>query len=173
MNIESIAVSTSIPLTPAESNTVDTQHLARHVKACFVRLGGLLKANKENAWWSQSGFETWRDYVEQLGIGGQSTASRLIAVYKLCAGAQISEKDVLEIGLEKMKLLLPLANKGGLTADVIELAKASPKRDLMEFLGLKVPHNDSNHSVTCSRCGEILYGCKYISKDKTNEPNPS
>jgi len=165
-----IPVSDSIQLTDAEKNTVDTQHLARHVKACFVRLGGLLHANKEHAYWSLSGFETWRDYVEQLGIGGQSTASRLIAVYKLCAGAQISEEDVLEIGLEKMKLLLPLANKGGLTADVIHLAKASPKRDLMIFLGLKVPHNGSNHSVTCSRCGCEILGARWVKKD---EPNPS
>jgi len=160
-----IPVSDTIELTIAESNVVDTMQLARHVKKCFVRMGELLKANKDNAYWSQSGYENWRDYVEQLGIGGQATASRLIAVYELCAGAILSEDEVYEIGLEKMKLLLPLAKKGMLTPEIISLAKSSPKRDLMAQLGLRIPHNDSKHSVTCSRCGAEITGAAWIKKD--------
>jgi len=50
-----LQITESIKLTTAEQNTVDTQHLARHVKGCFVAMGGLLKENQLNVYWAESG----------------------------------------------------------------------------------------------------------------------
>jgi len=165
-----IPVTQSIQLTPAEQNVVDTQHMARHVKGCFVALGGLLKLNKDNAWWSQAGFEAWRDYVEQLGIGDYTMATRLIKVYEIVTSQYISEEDVHEIGMTKMFLLLPMAKQGKLPLEIIDLAKNCTNRDLREKLGLKVTRNDGAHSVTCSRCGAEITGAKWVEK---HEPENS
>lgn len=160
-----IPVSDTIQLTDAEKNVVTTQTLARDIKGAFVMLGGLLKANKEYAYWSQSGYETWRDYIEQLGIGSYANAMRLIQIYKFVSVRMLSEADVYEIGMAKTMMLLPLAENGNLTEEVISLAKNGTARELRQQLGLKVPHNDSKHSVVCSRCGAEVIGAEWIKKD--------
>jgi hypothetical protein len=165
-----IPVSESIQLTDAEKNVVDTQHLVKHMKGCFIVIGGLLEANKKAAYWSVAGFESWRDYVEQLGIGSYANAMRLIQIYRVVSVRILSEEDVYEIGMAKTMMLLPLAENGNLTQDIISLAKNGTARDLRQQLGHKVTENDGRHSVTCSRCGEVIYGAKYVghtTEDKT------
>lgn len=152
-------------LSPAEKNVVDTQALSKHLKGCFVALGGLLKANRDNAYWSMTGYENWKDYVEQLGIGSYANAMRLIQIYQFVSARMFSEEDVYEIGMAKVMLLLPLAANGNINEEVINLAKNGTARELREQLGLKVPHNDSKHSVICSHCGAEVIGAAWVKKD--------
>lgn len=154
-------------LLPAEKNVMDTQKLVSHVKTCFVHIGGLLKENKEKAYWSQAGFENWRDYVEQLGIGEYSMATRLIKVHEIVTSQLISEADVYEIGMAKMALLLPLARDGAIDSEVVELAKNCTNRELREKLGHKVVKNDEKERIHCPHCGSEILGCKYVRKDES------
>ncbi len=154
-------------LLPAEKNVMDTQKLVTHMKSCFVHIGGLLKENKDKAYWSQAGFENWRDYVEQLGIGEYSMATRLIKVYEIVTSQLISEADVYEIGMAKMALLLPLARDGAIDGEVVELAKNCTNRELREKLGHKVVKNDEKESVVCSHCGAVVTGAKWVRKNES------
>lgn len=149
-------------LSPAEKNVVDTQALSKHLKGCFVALGGLLKANRDNAYWSTTGYENWNDYVEQLGIGTESHARRLIQIHDCVTSRILTEEDVYEIGISKTMLLLPLAERNNLNDEVLDIARNGTVRDLKQLLGHKVQENDSKYSVVCNRCGNTIYGAKYV-----------
>ena len=161
-----------ITLTKAEQNITETQELIRSAKIHFLEIGRLLQDCYENAYYSQGGYEKFKDYIEMLGIGSYTFCTRLMSMASCVTQMLISREDVIEIGIGKMQDILPRLKKGKLSQDDIELAKAAPQRDLREFLGLKVPHNDSNHHVVCSRCGAEIIGAAWVKKEK-DEPNPS
>jgi hypothetical protein len=149
-------------LTPAEQNVVATIELGKSIQTSFLALGGLLKINHDNAYWSVTGYGTWKDYLEQLGIGSYSQAMRMIQVYEIVSARILSAEDVKEIGLTKTMLLLPLAAEGNLTEDLILLARNGTARELRQELGHKVPHNNPKHSVICSRCGYEVLGARWV-----------
>jgi hypothetical protein len=124
-------------------------------------MGGLLKINHDNAYWSITGYGTWKDYLEQLGMS-YSQAMRMIQVYEIVSARILSAEDVKEIGSTKTALLLPLATEGNLTEDIILLAKNCTARELRQELGHKVPHNNPKYSVICSRCGNEVLGARWV-----------
>lgn len=152
-------------LTMAEQNITETMNLIRSAKVHFLEIGRLLQECYENGYYSQGGYEKFKDYVEMLGIGSYTFCTRLMSMASCVTQLLISREDVIEIGIGKMQDILPRLKKGKLSPDDIELAKSAPQRDLREFLGLKVTENDSRHSVVCSRCGCEIIGAAWVKKD--------
>lgn len=159
-----IPVTDSFDLTPAEQNVVNTQHLARHMEGCFVLMGRLLKTNRDNAYWSLAGYETWKDYVEQVGIGSPNTASRLIQIYSVVEDKILTEAEVQAIGVTKMKMLLPTIKDGQVDPGLLDIATHGPISDLATALGR--PPKDKNRAfkIICPRCGVEIPGAKYVEK---------
>ena len=87
-----------------------------------------------------------------LGIS-YSFATRLMGIARVVALHLLTRAEILEIGVSKSCLLLPLLARGELDDDTKELAKSCPYRDLKIHLGHKVKDGDSSEYLTCPRCG--------------------
>lgn len=152
-NLEKHHTLSELPkLTKAEENILTTQHLVKDMHYSFLELGGLLLENQEAAYWSQCAYGSFQEFVEMLGIS-YSFATRLMGIARIVASQLLSKEEVLEIGVSKSCLLLPLLARGELDDDTKELAKSCPYRDLKLHLGHKVKDEDSSEYLTCPRCG--------------------
>jgi len=142
-------------LTPAEESQTLIMELAKTVKWGFIELGGLLCDNQDKAYWSRTGHESFKDFVETIGIGDYTWVTRLMDISRMVAKGIVTREQVLEIGVAKTVLLLPRAKKGQLTPELIELAKSCTWRELREELGggseaLPAPEQ----FIRCPRCGQ-------------------
>jgi hypothetical protein len=151
-------------LSPAERNEVETRSLCGSIKANFLQVGRLLYASFTNGYWGQCGHESWSDYLESLGIGSRSWVSRLVRVAMCVETQTLAEADVIDMGVSCAVLLLPTAEKGGLTQDLIEVAKSGDTRELREALGHKLIENDKDCFLLCPRCGSRITGAKFVRK---------
>ena len=140
-----------ISLTEAEQNELMIIQLAKDIKLYFLELGGLLAENQDRALWSQN-HESFRDFIEFLGIGSYSWVTRLIAISRIVATQLLTKEEVLEIGVAKACLLLPRIRKGKLDDDLKELAKNCPYHDLRVELGYKTDELSEEYLI-CPRCG--------------------
>jgi len=146
-----------LTLTEAERNELTIIELARDVKLHFLELGGLLVENQEKALWSQN-HESFREFVESLGIGSYSWVTRLMDLSRVVATQLLSKQELMEIGVAKACLLLPRLKKGKLDDDTKELARHCPYYDLRVMLGYKAEDELSEEYLICPRCGaEIAY----------------
>ena len=135
----------------AQRNEIETRTLVANTQINFLRIGMLLMVNQDKALWSVVGHESFKDYIETLGIGSYSWVTRLVDMARVVATQQLSKEQVLEIGVSKMALLLPRLKSKTLEADMIELAKHCPVSDLREELGMK--SGQSGSDCICNRCG--------------------
>lgn len=140
-----------VGFTQAESNTLLIQQLIRDAKLDFLKMGRALIVNQENAYWSSVGYESFKSFIEELGIGDYTWVTRLMNITRL-VGSQLTEQDVLEIGVSKCALLLPAHKKGELTEEIIELAKDAPFSELRAELTGK-EYEPTEHFLICPRCG--------------------
>lgn len=151
--------------TEAEKNHGYIMAVVSDLKTNFIQLGLLLMDNYKSGYWSQLGHESFNSYVEQLGIGSYSTAMRLVEIAEFVTSRKLEVATVHEIGISKTMLLLPVAKKGELTDDMIELARNCTNRDLREHLGHKIQETDKEYCIDCPRCGVKISGVKYVRKD--------
>lgn len=140
------------PLSDAEQNELALVDCCHNLHFSFLELGGLLVENNDKSYWSANRHESFRELVEMLGIS-YSFATRLMGISRIVALHLLSEEEVLEIGVSKSCLLLPLLARGKLDDETKELAKNCPYRDLKIHLGHKVKDEDSSEYLTCPRCG--------------------
>lgn len=157
-----------VELSLAEKNHQRTQELIKSAQIHFLEIGRLLLECRDNKYWTELGYDKFRDYCEVLNIGDYSTCSRMMDIARCIMQQFIKEEDVIEIGMGKMYLLLPRLKNGALDSDTMDVAKFAPQRDLREYLGKTVVENDVEAQITCPNCGETIFGAKYVKKEATN-----
>ena len=140
-------------LTLAEKNELKLIQLIKHVKVDFIEIGSLLLENSNKAYWSMNGHESFKSYIEMLGIGSYSWATRLMAIAAVVSHNILTEDEVLEIGVGKMALLLPRLKEGKVDIDTIELSKSCSTYDLRVVLGKATDGELSEEWLLCPRCG--------------------
>jgi len=139
-----------LALSPAEENELRTQVLCREIQVDFIEVGKLLVANSDRALWSTLGHESFSDYVESLGVFSYSHATRLMGITRLILDDKLTLPDVMEMGVSKATLLLPLKE---ITEERIEQAKQLSVRELRaEIQG--EPKEREGTLIICPRCGE-------------------
>ena len=139
-------------LTDAEQNELALVECCRNIHYNFLELGGLLVDNQDRCYWSANRHESFRELVEMLGIS-YSFGTRLMGISRVVAQQLLTQEEILEIGVSKACLLLPLATRGKLDDDTKELAKSCPYRDLRLHLGHNVETELSEEYLLCPRCG--------------------
>jgi len=96
------------------------------------------------------GHESFSDYVESLGVFSYSHATRLMGITRLILDDKLTLPDVMEMGVSKATLLLPLKE---ITEERIEQAKQLSVRELRaEIQG--EPKEREGTLIICPRCGE-------------------
>jgi len=137
-----------------EENEKTILNMAQRQKADFLVLGILLLANMKRSYWSRNQHHSFKDFIEQLGIGSYSRMTRLADMAQLVLDGKLTAEEVSEIGVSKMSRLLPLLKKGEVSRDTIELAKTCPYRDLLVQLGkVKEDGGPVEQWIRCPRCG--------------------
>lgn len=140
------------PLSDAEQNEKALIACCHSLHYSFLELGGLLVQNNDKSYWSANSHESFRELVEMLGIS-YSFATRLMGIARVVALHLLTKEEILEIGVSKSCLLLPLLARGKLDDETKELAKSCPYRDLRLHLHHKIPDEDSSEYLLCPRCG--------------------
>jgi len=159
-------VAIDIRLTEAEHNELAIADCCKNIKYRFLELGGLLADNQDRALWSEH-HERFKDFVEMLGIGSYSWVTRLINISRIVALQLLTSEEVIEIGVSKACLLLPLARKGKLSEDIKELARNAPFRDLRAELRNEAESELPEEYLICPRCwADILFDESKIRKRK-------
>ena len=139
-------------LSMAEENELALVDCCRNIHYNFLELGGLLVQNQDCCFWSANRHESFRELVEMLGIS-YSFGTRLMGLSRLVASQLLSKEEVVQIGVSKACLLLPLASRGKLDDDTKELAKSCPYRDLRIAIGHNVETELTDEYLLCPRCG--------------------
>ena len=150
----------------AHQTKLHIQQIAREAGVSFLKIGALLYKAQEDADWSILGYESFREYVEDLELPVQSSwswATRLIGITKyLDIERGLNEQELLEIGVAKCTRLLPVARRGELTDELVEDAKVLSDADLQVKLGGKVREHLGERWIVCNRCGAIITGAKWV-----------
>ena len=139
-------------LTEAERIELLIVHCCTNIRETFLELGGLLADYQDRALWSEH-HESFKDFIEMLGIGSYSWVTRLIDISRIVSQQLLTKEEVLQIGVAKACLLLPAVKKGTLSEDIKLLARDCTFTDLRIALGHNVPDEDSEEYIICTRCG--------------------
>jgi hypothetical protein len=151
------------PLSKAEENCLTIAGLVKRLHYDFLELGGLLLENQASAFWGASGAESFKSFVQQLGIS-YDWATRLMGVAKTVIENVFTKEQVVEIGVAKVCLLLPHIKKGKLPEEIKLLARDCTFQDLR--LALKhdiIEGREQGDEIYCPRCGVRLYGLQFSS----------
>ena len=151
----------------AEQNFLQIQRIVEITEGNFLVLARLLWECQQEGYWSDIGRESFRELIEEVGLH-YSTAIKLASSYQeYILKLGMTEKQLLLIGTSKLYMMLPEAKKGTMTAEeVIEKGQLSVEH-LGEELGHKTTETDrQDYGVVCNRCGEKLYGVRYVRKPK-------
>jgi len=145
----------------AYQNRLHVMQLARGAQAAFLQMGALLYDAREHGEWTILRYETFREYIEDLGLPMQNSyswATRLIGIHEyLVLKMNLPDTILLEIGVAKLTRLLPAAREDRLTMDMVESAKKLSDIDLREMLGHNVGGGgDQTDMIICPRCGETI-----------------
>lgn len=146
-------VEPNLALTKAEENITAISGLVRGICFAYLELGGLLLENQRFAYWSQGGYESFKDFIQILGIS-YSWATRMMGLADIVAQKFLSEEEIVEIGISKVCLLLPHVKRGEIPEDIKLLARDCTFIDLRRELGHQIPEpSDDGAYVICPRCG--------------------
>jgi len=141
------------PLSKAEENCLTIAGLVKKLHYDFLELGGLLLENQTQGFWGASGAESFKDFVQQLGVS-YDWATRMMGVAKAVVEAVWTKEEVLGIGIAKACLLLPRIKDGQLPNDLKLLAENCTFNDLRKELGHNLTDpEDSGEYLLCPRCG--------------------
>ena len=144
---------TAPPLSKAEENCLRIAGLVKKVHYYFLELGGLLLENQEFGYWGVAGAESFKDFVQQLGLS-YTRATEFMGLMKLALDNVLTKEEQAEIGPAKSTLLLHCAKKGKLTDEIKLLARDCTWNDLRLALGHNLVHSgDSREYMLCPRCG--------------------
>ena len=140
-------------ITKGEENCLLIATMVRNIALNYLELGGLLVENQENGYWGASGHESFKDFIQELGIS-YDWATRMMGLARVVAQQLMTKDEVLKIGVAKVCLLLPHFKDGGLDEDIRLLAQDCTWNDLRKALGHKIPDpEDCEEYVECPRCG--------------------
>ena len=139
-----------IRLTKAETNIRNTQLLVRNIHDSFLDLGWLLIENEQAAYWSQCAYESFTDFIGQLGIS-YSFATRLMGIARVVTSQLLSKEEVIEMGVSKACLLLPRL-RDGIDDETKAIAISAPYQELRRHLGHKVKDVETSEYLLCPRC---------------------
>ena len=147
---------TAPPLSKAEENCLRIAGLVKKMHYDFLELGGLLLENRTQGYWGASGAESYKVFIQQLGLS-YDWATRLVDIVENLVGKFLTKDEVVKIGVAKACLLLPCAKQGKLSEDIKLLAEHSTWNDLREALGhhLVEPKDDDLYML-CPRCGSEI-----------------
>jgi hypothetical protein len=141
------------PLSKAEENCLTIAGLVKRLHYDFLELGGLLLENQAQGFWGASGAESFKSFVQQLGIS-YDWATRLMGVAKTIVDNLFTKEEVVEIGVAKICLLLPHIKKGKLPEEIKLLARDCSFNDLRKELGHNLTDpEDTGEYLLCPRCG--------------------
>ena len=136
----------------------------QRIQSDFLEVGRLLCEARDNADWSTLCMESFDAYLDELNLpGSRSWISRIMRIHEELE-PRIGTEKLLEIGVSKAAHLLPAARDGILDDAIIENARIWSERDLREYLGHHIPERETDSWVDCPRCGERIYGVRYVSK---------
>jgi len=130
---------------------------------CFLRIGALLKAVRDENLWQLSGAVTFHEWAEREIRFKRSHAYSCIACYEKYQ--HLIEKDPMLLNIEQSRLvkLLPYANGDERTEELLHMAKEADAigfdNNLKELRGTKAP-DTCEHPIEeqeewqkCKRCG--------------------
>lgn len=156
------------PEKTAWHNRLHIMQLARDAQVMFLTMGELLYNARENAEWSHLHYESFEEYIQDLGLpmtNSYSWATRLIGIHEfLVMRMGISKELLLQIGVAKLSRLLPAARQGKLDEELLNKATVLSDLDLRIELGHHVGEGGgSTESIICPRCGAEIQGARWVS----------
>lgn len=147
--------------------------LATEAQATFLEMRKLLYEAREEAQWSVLRYESYKEYIEDLGLpmtNSYSWATRLVGIYEyMVVKMGLSNEDLIQIGVAKLSRLLPAAREGKLTAELIEQAKVLSDMDLRVELGHNVGGGSADTAIVCPRCGAEIPNARWVSGSKAEK----
>ncbi len=141
------------PLDKAQENCLTIAGLVKKLHYDFLELGGLLLENRNMGYWNASGCESFKDFIQQLGIS-YDWATRMMGLAEIVAQQLLTPAEVVEMGVAKATLLLPHVKNGTLPEDIKLLARDCSWNDLRKELGHNLVDPDNYEEfVNCPHCG--------------------
>ena len=137
-----------ITLTAAERNEIALINCCRDIHYKFIDLGDLLIENEARSHWASNRHESFKELVAMLGLS-YSFATRLMGIARLVTSQQFTKEEILEIGVSKSCLLLPLKT---VDEETRAIAKTAPYQELRKHLGHKVKDIEGTEYLLCPRC---------------------
>ncbi len=145
---------------PAMENLSHIDTLVREVKVNTIGLGILLYENRQNLYFQQAGYPTFKDYCESLGLASYSQMVRLANMIQTATEKQIPTETLIEIGITKMTMLHAVKN---ITPEMIAIARTGTETDLKAMLG-RPGREHTEDSIDCPQCGNSIRGAKWVQK---------
>ncbi len=108
----------------------------RHIESCFVELAKLLTFVKERELYKEWGYDTFADYVEMDLSLPKHKAQYLLGFCSAMKKLSLTDQDIKELGLEKVKTLASLADK--VDQNKIEQLKLEAKTQPVSIVERKV-----------------------------------
>jgi len=135
----------------AELNMQRTVSLIVSVKDHLFNLGLLLYQNWAEKFYERLGFDSFKDYTDELKMLSYDEMCRWRQVGEAYSREWLKEDDVKQICKTNLFALLPVLFKSeSAQVDLVELAKYAPTRDFREHLGHSVNLKDE---IICPQCG--------------------
>ena len=145
---------------PWELNQLMTEALVNTGKTSFIYTCVLLAVNSQNAYYSQTGHETFDNYLDHLELD-RSQKSRFLCIGNAVLGGVLKLDDALAIPKSNLNLLTPLLRQSvvaqqQITPELIEQAKTLDFNGMRLALGQEVKKPEGDDYRVCPRCGEIF-----------------
>jgi len=143
-------------VTKGQENCLLIASMVRNIALNYLELGGLLVENQENGYWGDSGHESFKDFIQDLGIS-YDWATRMMGLARVVTQQLFTKEEILDIGVSKACLLLPHVKKGKLDEETRLLARDCTFTDLRKQLGHNIKGiEDCEEYVLCRRCGSEI-----------------
>ena len=127
----------------AESAVAEAHNLIEGAEFNYFKLGGVLAVIQENGWWSESGHENFKTFIEaEMGLPYRK-AMYLIEIYQSLVEAEIPWDTVKDVGWTKLKEIAKLLTQENAdewvqranemtTIQLVEYIKASQQSETAE-----------------------------------------
>jgi len=138
-------------ISEAELNMQRTVSLIVSVKDHLFNLGVLLYQNCAIKMYEKLGFDSFKDYTDELKMLSYEKMCRWKQVGEAYSREWLKEDDIMRIDETNLFALIPVLFKTkSAQPGLVELAKYAPTRDFREHLGHSVTLKDE---IICPNCG--------------------